>query len=617
MIATTIIEESVKLIFSFASNKLKNANFEFGSTSKDLETSINKHIREVSNWSNEITFKDLKTAKKTQNVYIELDVFIYPRRIRINENEGIDIIRLKKIFEHTSSHVVLLGQPGAGKTTSMKFICQSIFFDEKYYPEKFKYPILIKLRDFNRPVRDVYCAGIIIEYLFNILGLKIKDINESSNAKVIIRLKERLVYELIDKLNVLIIIDGFDELVFKKHKQIVLEEISNFANQLENSRLILTSRTADYNYNFENIKQYEICPLNKKQIYQFAYKWLGSTSKAVDFIQAVEKSPFSDTTIRPLTIAHLCAIYERIGKIPDKPKTVYRKIINLLLEEWDEQRNIKRLSKYASFELDRKFEFLSCLAYNLTVSVRKTIFDKYELESTYKKICSDFDLNIRESKDVISELESHTGLFVQAGYELFEFAHKSLQEYLTAEYIVKLPFIPEEKYILERLPNELAIAISISSSSSQYFVEVIIRRFTELKLPFQFYQTFINRLLLEKPDFNFDSKVGIAALILYTIYLSRNTTDDGHGQLSLFIDDHLVNEFEGFIKEIFKRNSIERVFEKYEIIGSFLTMNNTNVLMLKFNKLKSEFDKDYPDNLYCRESFLNTIRKNTGDYPRL
>src|SRR5665647_2702955 len=81
MISTTIIEESVKLIFSFASNKLKKANFEFGSTKEDLETSINKHIREVSNWSNEITFKDLKAAKKTQNVYIELDVFIYPRRI--------------------------------------------------------------------------------------------------------------------------------------------------------------------------------------------------------------------------------------------------------------------------------------------------------------------------------------------------------------------------------------------------------------------------------------------------------------------------------------------------------------------------------------------------------
>ena len=48
---------------------------------------------------------------------------------------------------------------------------------------------------------------------------------------------------------------------------------------------------------------------------------------------------------------------------------------------------------------------------------------------------------------VIAELESHTGLFIQSGFDQFEFAHKSLQEFLTAEYLVKLPSIPTRKEI--------------------------------------------------------------------------------------------------------------------------------------------------------------------------
>ncbi len=48
---------------------------------------------------------------------------------------------------------------------------------------------------------------------------------------------------------------------------------------------------------------------------------------AVGFTEQIKKSPFADTAIRPLTIAHLCAIFERAGRIPDKPKTFYRKIV--------------------------------------------------------------------------------------------------------------------------------------------------------------------------------------------------------------------------------------------------------------------------------------------------
>lgn len=215
----------------------------------------------------------------------------------------------------------------------------------------------------------------------------------------------------------------------------------------------------------------------------------------------------------------MCAIYARTNKIPDKPKTIYKKVINLLLEEWDEQRSVERVSKYAAFENDRKFEFLSQMSYVLTSYLKKTVFSSVDIMNAYKKIYSDFGMDPREAKLVFNELESHTGLILQTGVDQYEFAHKSLQEYLAAEYIVKLPTIPYSKDGIFELPNEMAIAVAISSKPSDYLAEFVLRRLSaSLNLvPPGFIHAFLSRLVLEKPDFNSSNLIGLALIYLYTI----------------------------------------------------------------------------------------------------
>lgn len=611
MISEKIIDKSIDLILSIANKQFKNINAGLKNNKADIERSLNQHIRIVKNWSNEITFKDLQASKKTSDIFIPLNTYLYPKRIRINNDENIRMIPLLDVLGREKNHLVILGQPGAGKTTSMKYICQSIFFDEKFYPKEFGYPILIKLREFNNTQKGKESAGIVIEHIFNLFGLKVE--NEKSKEKTTITqvniAKNNLVLELLDKLNVLLILDGFDELIFKSHREIILGEIGNIANYLENSKLVVTSRTADYNYSNESISVYEICPLNDLQINEFASKWLGS-EHAGKFIKEVENSPYNDTAIRPLTIAHLCAIYERIGKIPDKPKTVYRKIVNLLLEEWDEQRGVKRSSKYALFEVDRKFEFLSSLAFHLTTKNGRAIFSKKDLLIVYQDIYVDFDLERKDAKDVINDVESHTGLFVQAGYDFYEFAHKSIQEYLTAEYIVKLPKMLDQKRLVERLPNELAITVTISSNPSLYFTELVNNNLLKMDLPNTFIQTFINRLILEKPDFYKNNIVGISALSLYSNYMNQKTKNN---QLFLFNSDHLIDEFEGLIDSIFKRNSTEIIKKVYKVVDTFETIDQTKVLAMKKNKKLAKkstnytwisLQKELPEYLFCRESFI-------------
>ncbi|MEE1962040.1 NACHT domain-containing protein [Allomuricauda taeanensis] len=611
MIKEAIISESISLVYAIANKQLKKIKLELNNDKSDIGNSLNHHIRIVKNWSSEVIFKDLKSSKKTSQIFIPLDLYVYPKKIRVDSEEKINTIPLLKVIGNELNHVAILGQPGAGKTTSIKFICQSIFFDENFYPTQFKYPILIRLREFNHPLKDKNSAGILFEHLFSLFGLDIKDSPDAAHVEKIIRAKKNLSLEILDKLKVLLVIDGFDELTFKSHREIVIKEVGEIANYLENSKLIITSRSADYNSTNENISLYEICPLNEQQIVCFAQKWLGKTN-ATRFIEEVKKSPYDDTSIRPLTIAHLCAIYERIGKIPDKPKTVYRKIVNLLIEEWDEERGIKRDSKYALFEIDRKFEFLCNLSYHLTIKNGKSIFSKRDLTNVYVEIYSDFDLEISDSSDVILDIESHTGLFVQAGYEFYEFAHKSIQEYLTAEYIVKLPTIPNNKRLIQRLPNELAITITISSNPSAYFIELVNNILLKMKLSFDFIQKFINRLVLEKPEFYKNSKVGLSALLLYSNYMSQKTRETL--QLSLFNSDFLIGEFEELIDSIFRRNSKETILAIYDIEHTFETINQTKVHILKKKNEEAWIIDDkysdyktlleFPQFLHCRQSFL-------------
>lgn len=531
-------------------------------TRDDLEDAINYHLQSVKNWSAEVSFSDLKRAKRTTEIFIELDLFVYPRRIRIDPDELVDSIPLKGIFDRSPSHIVLLGHPGAGKTTSMKYLCQLLFYEDSFQSERFAFPILIRFRDFNS-TKGGSASGI-IEQLFKILCLKVDQAELLVKSEQIepngewLTLKERLVIRTLEGLNALIILEGFDELAQYEFREKVIEEIQTLATHLERSTLIVTSRTGDFVYNIENTEQYELRPLNGEQIFTFAVKWLNDQQAATDLLKKIYDSPFSDTAIRPLNLAHLCAIYERIGKIPEKPKTIYRKIVNLLLEEWDQQRSIKRPSRYAKFEIDRKNEFLSHLAFTLTASLQKTIFSKQDLLKVYSEIYHDYALVSHEAHQVVNELETHTGLFIQSGYEEFEFAHKSLQEFLAAEYLVKLPSIPQDVNVLSELPNELSIAVAISSNPSEYISELVFNRLINRVTSKDFPKAFISRLLLEKPDFNLGIKVSLSLLVIYSIHVEHNSSPHEVKDY-----DSVMEEFEETLSTSVSKTSIDLIREGY------------------------------------------------------
>jgi hypothetical protein len=581
---------ATKMLFEVGSNTV---------SAPDYLKALQYHIDFVENWSSEVSFTGLKTPKSTTNIFVDLDVFVYPRRTRMDTHECIERFPIYDLFSHADRHVVLLGQPGAGKTTSMKHLCQSLIHDEQFYPDRFAFPLVIRLRNLNQQASSV---SPLLDEIIGALGLQLqlhKDIVKHHEYNV----KERLVVETLQELQPLLILDGFDEIASPADRERTLKTIRALANHLSRATMVITGRTGDFPYNVDGAVQYEISPLTSEQIREFATRWLQNPAGAEELLIKLESSPFADTAIRPLTLAHLCAIYEKLGSLPEKPKTIYRRIVTLLLQEWDEQRSVKRQSKYARFDVPAKLEFLWHLAYILTTWTQSSIFSNDDLLEAYELIHENFGLPRNEARLVVSELESHTGLFLESGFEQFEFAHKSLQEYLAAEYIVRLPLIPAEKDLIEILPSELALAVSISSNPSLYFYQLVSRNIQGVALPESWLKAFLSRLLLERPDFSSHFEAGLAVLTLYTKHL----LDPKHG-IGFSKSDLLLKEFEAVVEQCINAASFEALTQYFHItkIVPIESGNDLRTFSLTESGRLLKKSMNLPTVLYAPGSFFKT-----------
>lgn len=572
--------------------ELKDSEKIAGNVKLDVQAAYDQmksHISEVERWAQIIKFNDLEGKKTLHSVYIQLDTYLLPAKRHFSPSERNKTKILDEAILSGPDHCIILGQPGAGKSTSLKKICELVIKEESN--TNYTFPILLRLRDLG----DLNSKTPILDHISKLFPLEF-DLHgkNDSNFKLGVQdVKEETMYAFINFIRPIIILDGFDELKNSSAKSTVLEELQKLSRKLVESKIVLSCRTGEFNYDLDNSETFEIAPLSIKQIEIFVHKWLDNETEAKDFLEKVQNSPFADTSIKPLSLAHLCAIYQRIGNIPEQPKTVYRKVVGLLIEEWDEQRSIARKSSFDGFQSYNKLEFLYHLAFYLTTTYQASTFSSSQFVEAYRNICDDHNLPIEKAHEVVKELESHTGLFIESGYDKFEFVHKSIQEYLTAEYLVKLPTLNTVRGEFESLGSELAIATSISSNPSLYFIELVLNYFLQLSLSDSFYSSYTSRIVSEHPTISNNKLISVTMLALISHWINpRNKRysavkyDDFNRELLA-----LIQKLTESIK--LKEQSVT-IFEYYQFVQSL--HNNELVELTRIKEPKDH--KRLPSKVY-------------------
>ena len=178
MLEALIAKKAFDLAFDKAKSFLAGRDVELTCTRTDLDAAFALQQQGVQRWSDEISFKDLRGARATAQVYVDLGVYVLPRATRLEAEEVIESRRLDDVVANLAGHVVLLGQPGAGKSTSMKYICHRLLVDENFLSGVATFPIVIRLRDLNqssgRVSLDAFSTDVIFPALAKQLGLVFK-----------------------------------------------------------------------------------------------------------------------------------------------------------------------------------------------------------------------------------------------------------------------------------------------------------------------------------------------------------------------------------------------------------------------------------------------------------
>jgi hypothetical protein len=517
----------------------------------EVEAAIAHHLSFVDAWSCQVPFPASPGGRALSDVFVHLPLSLVPKRQRLERSallsgDTTDLFR-------SSDHAVILGDPGAGKSTVVKRICQQLIHEEPTHgADRCSFPIVLRCRDIGDHTG-------LYTWILETLGVRVRRDRRSELRKL-----ETVVVEFIEDNEVFVLVDGLDEAP-PELRHCLIGQFQMLIHSVHSGRLLLTCRSGAFEYNVEGADVLEIAPLDAELISRFLERWLPDEKKREAFRLQMLKSPYADTTVRPLTLVHLCALYEVYGSIPDRPRTVYRKIVYLLLEEWDRANLLQRTSQYARFGPDRKAEFLAAFAYAATINGYRGHFSMDALKEIYEGICTDFELPSDEARQVAEEIESHAGLIVQSGFQEYEITHLSIQEYLCADYLVRgqINELPD-RYVM-KLPDEIAIATALSSSASDFFVRIVLRCTSVTGGQREgFWKQYMSRLIVERPDFAACSALGVGCLYVLSILEYAKMLEECADLLAAFFRIEAIRES---LKRVPEACRVERVdkahFEVY------------------------------------------------------
>lgn len=544
MLKELLISEIIKKGIDASSNAISklftdeqlipSLNFE-----KNVEVELNHHLTLVDSWSTQISMRGFSASKDLDDLIIEPT--FTSKRFEPNSNtnkQQLPSLTLEDILT-SSQHVVVLGQPGAGKTTTTKKICQYLLHEEPKYGEHYNFPVLIRLRELSS--NESIVSYLIALFGFNVSitekgiepiqrpNQKSKKFDPESFQRKIDQLSERVITSFLNSSSAVLILDGLDELA-TDHSLILQREIQRLCNLLGNAKIILTARFGSLDSVFDNSTTLFIEKFSEEKIKAYVKNWFSDDEAGNNFLNQVAKSPYSDTVGIPLTLVNLCMVFDAYGELPSPPVIIYQKIIYLLLEDWDRQRNIRRVSKYGKFGPDRKRQFLSAMAFELSKNTAQSYFYHGDLKRIYRDIHDVFGLPFEDREDVLREIESHTGLIVAGQLDSFEFTHKSLQEYLAADYISRLTDLSPYIDHIFSMPNECAISTVLSANPANLFSFLVKSSVANFNAPETslFWVQYLERLFVEQVHFPLNDDFGLAYLTLMSAALQSQNSENTH-----------------------------------------------------------------------------------------
>ena len=360
--------------------------------------------------------------------------------------------------------LVLLGDPGSGKTTILRYVALG-FAHARLYADQAEaqldpelawtgplpLPILVQLRRFadelHSPPDD---AGPLLKHLQHLL----------TNDRLV-PLASHLENQL-DQGSVIALLDGLDEVADDQHRAWVAQAVLLFHTRFPQSRVVLTSRIYAYREPCMLPPPFRVStiqPLTTAAADDFVHRWYraallqGSdlatdeqapvaTERARQLTAALDQRPrLRDIAANPLLLTMICRIDQHHVRLPQQRAELYQACLLLLLEQWEQRRANNTQSGLAHTlgipDTTDRLALIQPIAYELHSCGREEA-SHGEVQRWLLERFLDLAQDDRaRAKAMISRfldfLEGRSGLLIARDIRnRYAFPHRTFQEYLTA-----------------------------------------------------------------------------------------------------------------------------------------------------------------------------------------
>ncbi|MCG8362872.1 MAG: HEAT repeat domain-containing protein, partial [Pseudanabaenales cyanobacterium] len=361
----------------------------------------------------------------------------------------------------TQQYIVILGDPGAGKSSLLRYIAYK--WTELPSPQLSRHaiPLMVELRVYNRDKQNGRCQDI-LSFLHS--------------GNITCRLNQQQLHEKLQSGDAIALFDGLDEVFDPAQREEVITDIHRFTNNYPDVKVIVTSRWVGYKAQRLRDAQFyhfKLEDLEDEQIEEFIQRWHDLTFQdEADKIRKrdrLKKAINHSSAIRELAgnplLLTMMAILNRNQELPRDRPELYHQASRVLLHQWDVERHLidSRLDP-KTVDCREKQGILRKVAYYMQSSdqgLAGNIISATELENILIEYLK--GINIDQPRPVarlmIEQLRKRNFILCHLGEntlgeESYGFVHRTFLEYFCASEIVQR-FEKQQSLKFEELRDEI------------------------------------------------------------------------------------------------------------------------------------------------------------------
>lgn len=355
-----------------------------------------------------------------------------------NELKNKPLPVTKVLDSHEANRVVILGDPGSGKTTIGQYLCLSSSMQGlKEKLRRVKIPFRVILREFVRERGRRGPKYSILEHIKRQTGFTLRR-----------KCPEDFVVKCLMENRSLVIFDGLDEVTKIDERENIREEILYFAWNFPKAQVIITSRTVSYAESPFDTNQFlhlKLRNLAHTQIVSFIDNWYAEQekdpitrqAKITSLKRALDDPNVSELALNPLLLTIIVLVHKVEADLPKQRAALYTECADAFLAKREKARD---LLSYDEYEVRDCHEYLGYLLHSKAEKEGgRSSFKLHELTIELKQYLAEESPLPEETlnqkvEEFIDVARRRVGLIIEKD-ELVSFGHRCFQEYFAASYL--------------------------------------------------------------------------------------------------------------------------------------------------------------------------------------